>query len=315
MLHESGAGALIGGVSFHVDTASADISSRFGKGDIDTTGYGFEGTLTWYGNSGFYVDTQAGVTWYSSDIKSSTLRTTLADGNDGFGYGFSVEAGQKIALTSQWSLTPQAQLAYSSVRFDSFTDQYGADVSLDDGDSLTGRLGISADYDGDWKNASGKINRVKLYGIANSIMTFSIARMSMFRGPASSARTRRSGAVLAGVARSVGRTTGTQSTAKPLPAPASRTSATATPLGRRSGSACRSRLCSRVGSHTHVDSASNMAPLLLCSTRGSVTVVCSSGNLEGFPPRLPAVEMPSFRPPAAHPGVQLQIASRLSPEA
>lgn len=167
MLHESGAGALIGGVSFHVDTASADISSRFGKGDIDTTGYGFDGTLTWYGNSGFYVDTQAGVTWYSSDLKSSTLRTTLTDGNDGFGYGFSVEAGQKIALTNQWSLTPQAQLAYSSVRFDSFTDQYGADVSLDDGDSLTGRLGISADYDGDWKDASGKINRVKLYGIAN----------------------------------------------------------------------------------------------------------------------------------------------------
>ncbi|MGR9205171.1 autotransporter family protein [Rhizobium leguminosarum] len=167
MLHESGAGALIGGVSFHVDTASADISSRFGKGDIDTTGYGFEGTLTWYGNSGFYVDTQAGVTWYSSDLKSSTLRTTLADGNAGFGYGFSVEAGQKIALTNQWSLTPQAQLAYSSVRFNSFTDQYGADVSLDDGDSLTGRLGISADYDGDWKDASGKINRVKLYGIAN----------------------------------------------------------------------------------------------------------------------------------------------------
>jgi fibronectin-binding autotransporter adhesin len=35
MLHESGAGALIGGVSFHVDTASAEVSSRFGKGDID----------------------------------------------------------------------------------------------------------------------------------------------------------------------------------------------------------------------------------------------------------------------------------------
>jgi outer membrane autotransporter protein len=172
MLHESGAGALIAGVSFHVDTASADISSRFGKGDIDSTGYGFDGTLTWYGNSGFYVDTQAGVTWYSSDIKSSTLRTTLADGNDGFGYGFSVEAGQKIALTSQWSLTPQAQLAYSSVRFDSFTDQYGADVSLDDGDSLTGRLGLSADYDSDWKVASGKSGRSKLYGIANLYYDF-----------------------------------------------------------------------------------------------------------------------------------------------
>nr|WP_246732618.1 autotransporter outer membrane beta-barrel domain-containing protein [Rhizobium leguminosarum] len=172
MLRESGAGVLIGGVSFHVDTASADISSRFGKGDIDTTGYGFDGTLTWYGNSGFYLDTQAGVTWYESDLKSSTLHTTLADGNDGFGYGFSVEAGQTIALTSRWSLTPQVQLAYSSVRFDSFTDVYGAAASLDDGDNLTGRLGISADYDRDWKDASGRTSRAKLYGIANLYYDF-----------------------------------------------------------------------------------------------------------------------------------------------
>ncbi|QKK19024.1 autotransporter outer membrane beta-barrel domain-containing protein [Rhizobium indicum] len=172
MLRGSGAGVLIGGLSFHVDTASADISSRFGTGDIDTTGYGFDGTLTWYGNSGFYIDTQAGVTWYSSDLKSSTLHTTLTDDNNGFGYGLSVEAGQKIALTNRWSLTPQAQFAYSSVRFDDFTDAYGTAASLDDGDSLTGRLGISADYDSDWKDASGKISRSKLYGIANLYYDF-----------------------------------------------------------------------------------------------------------------------------------------------
>ncbi|MBY5648459.1 autotransporter outer membrane beta-barrel domain-containing protein [Rhizobium leguminosarum] len=172
MLRENGAGALIGGISFHMNTASADISSRFGKGDIDTTGYGFDGTLTWYGKSGFYVDTQAAVTWYDSDLKSSTLQTSLANGNDGFGYGLSIEAGQKIALTSQWSLTPQAQLAYSSVRFESFTDAYGADVSLDDGDNLTGRLGVSADFDSEWKDASGKTSRSTLYGIANLYYDF-----------------------------------------------------------------------------------------------------------------------------------------------
>lgn len=172
VLRESEAGALIGGINFHMNTASADISSRFGKGDIDTTGYGFDGTLTWYGKSGFYVDTQAAVTWYDSDLKSSTLQTSLADGNDGFGYGLSIEAGQRIALTSQWSVTPQAQLAYSSVRFDSFTDAYGADVSLDDGDSLTGRLGVSADFDSEWKDASGKARRSTLYGIANLYYDF-----------------------------------------------------------------------------------------------------------------------------------------------
>ncbi len=40
MLHEGRSGALIGGLNFHFETASADISSRFGKGSIDTTGYG-----------------------------------------------------------------------------------------------------------------------------------------------------------------------------------------------------------------------------------------------------------------------------------
>ncbi|OOO52553.1 autotransporter outer membrane beta-barrel domain-containing protein [Rhizobium laguerreae] len=172
VLRESEAGTLIGGINFHMNTASADISSRFGKGDIDTTGYGFDGTLTWYGESGFYVDTQAAVTWYDSDLKSSTLQTSLADGNDGLGYGLSIEAGQKVALTSQWSLTPEAQLAYSSVRFDSFTDAYGADVSLDDGDSLTGRLGISADFDSEWKDDAGKTSRSTLYGIANLYYDF-----------------------------------------------------------------------------------------------------------------------------------------------
>ncbi|WP_261337343.1 autotransporter outer membrane beta-barrel domain-containing protein [Rhizobium leguminosarum] len=172
MLRESEDGALIGGINFHMNTASADISSRFGKGDIDTIGYGFDGTLTWYGKSGFYVDTQAAVTWYDSDLKSSTLQTSLADGNDGFGYGLSIEAGQRIAVTSQWSLTPQAQLAYSSVRLDSFTDAYGANVSLDDGDSLTGRLGVSADFDSEWKDASGKTSRSTLYGIANLYYDF-----------------------------------------------------------------------------------------------------------------------------------------------
>ncbi len=146
--------------------------------------------------------------------------------------GSASRLSQKIALTSQWSLTPQAQLAYSSVRFDSFTDQYGADVSLDDGDSLTGRLGISADYDGDWKDASGKINRVKLYGIANLYHDFLNGSDVDVSGTSLVSENQALwGAVLAWAARSVGRTTVMRSTAKPSPAPASRTSATASHRG------------------------------------------------------------------------------------
>ncbi|TIS85188.1 MAG: autotransporter outer membrane beta-barrel domain-containing protein, partial [Mesorhizobium sp.] len=128
-LAQMASGVLIGGVTVHYGTVKSDISSAFGLGSIDTTGYGFGGTLTWYGNSGFYVDAQAELTWFDSDLSSATLGKRLVKGNNGFGYGLGIEAGQKIGLQGNWSLTPQAQLSYSSVDFDSFTDPYGAVVA------------------------------------------------------------------------------------------------------------------------------------------------------------------------------------------
>ncbi|MBZ9943128.1 autotransporter outer membrane beta-barrel domain-containing protein, partial [Mesorhizobium sp. BR1-1-13] len=172
LLHESEDGVLIGGITAHYGTAVADISSVFGTGSIAATGYGVGGTLTWFGNGGFYVDTQAQATWYDSDIRSATLGTTLAEGNNGFGYALSIESGQKIALSNKWSLTPQAQLAYSDVRFDTFTDKFGTAVSPGSGDSLVGRLGLSADYEDQWADAAGQVSRTHVYGIANLYYDF-----------------------------------------------------------------------------------------------------------------------------------------------
>ncbi|WHS29945.1 autotransporter outer membrane beta-barrel domain-containing protein [Brucella sp. NM4] len=166
-LYESDAGKLIGGVTVHYGQVSTDISSIFGNGNIDTTGYGFGGTLTWYGNNGFYLDAQGQVTWYDSDLYSDTLRQGLADGNDGFGYALSLEAGKRIGLNENWTLTPQAQLIWSSVDFDSFTDPYEARVSLDKGDSLKGRLGLALGHERSWKDAEGQTSRAQVYGIIN----------------------------------------------------------------------------------------------------------------------------------------------------
>ncbi|EKJ95066.1 outer membrane autotransporter [Bradyrhizobium lupini HPC(L)] len=171
-LAESPAGTLIGGFSVHYGTASASASSLFGTGDIDTTGYGVANTLTWYGTGGFYIDAQGQLTWYDSDLHSNDLNRTLTKNNDGFGYALSIEAGQKIDFGAQWSLTPQAQLSYSSVRFANFTDPYGAAVSLGDGDTLIGRLGLSAEHDREWKDAAGRIIRSNVYGIANLYYDF-----------------------------------------------------------------------------------------------------------------------------------------------
>ncbi|RAK26812.1 outer membrane autotransporter protein [Falsochrobactrum ovis] len=167
LLHENDDGKLIGGVTVHYAHGKADIYSVHGNGDIKTDGYGFGGTLTWYGENGFYVDNQAQVTWYDSDLYSSTVQSSLVNGNSGFGYALSIETGKRITMDDHWSLTPQAQLVYSNVRFDSFTDQFNGHVSREKAASLQGRLGISADYQNSWLNDQGMMNRSYAYGIAN----------------------------------------------------------------------------------------------------------------------------------------------------
>ncbi len=163
---EGDAGKLIGGINAQYGTIDTDVSSLVGGGDISTTAYGVGASLTWYGLSGFYVDGQAGATWYDSDLKTSLLGD-MADGNNAFGYALSIEIGQRLEFAGAWALTPQAQLVYSSVEFDDFTDALGADVSMGDGESLKGRAGLALEYQDSWKDGSGDIQRASVYGIAN----------------------------------------------------------------------------------------------------------------------------------------------------
>nr|WP_309082870.1 autotransporter outer membrane beta-barrel domain-containing protein [Chelativorans sp.] len=78
-------------MSLHYGTFSADVASIHGDGSIDGSGYGAGGTLTWYADNGFYVDGQAQVTWFDSDLESSTAGLVLEDGNEGVGYALSLE--------------------------------------------------------------------------------------------------------------------------------------------------------------------------------------------------------------------------------
>ena len=94
--------------------------------------------------------------WYENTFRSSTASKKLAEGKHGFGYAFSAETGRRIALNDRWSLTPQAQLMWSSVSFGRFRDVWDTRVSLRNGDSLTGRLGIAADYRHSGQDARGR---------------------------------------------------------------------------------------------------------------------------------------------------------------
>ena len=53
----------------------------------------------------------------------SEVALEVGDRNSALGYAIGVEAGQRFTLDGDWSLTPQAQLVYSSIDFQSFTDR------------------------------------------------------------------------------------------------------------------------------------------------------------------------------------------------
>ncbi|QQO34452.1 autotransporter outer membrane beta-barrel domain-containing protein [Bradyrhizobium diazoefficiens] len=163
-------GRLIVGITAQYVQSTANIASFFGNGRIRADGSGVGGTLTWYGNNGFYVDAQAQSMFYHSDIFSA-LVGTMTHGNQGFGYGFSVESGKRFGIGNGWWLTPQAQLAYSKVSFDSFADRFNALVSIGNADSLLGRAGLSLNHQKTWNNDSG-IVRSDVYAIGNVYYEF-----------------------------------------------------------------------------------------------------------------------------------------------
>jgi outer membrane autotransporter protein len=123
--------------------------------------------LTWYGNEGLYVDAQAKATWYNSDLKSKLLGASLASSNNGMGYALSIEAGQRYVISEAWALIPQAQLTYSSVDFDDFSDVFGTNVQLNRGYSIEARIGVSAEYSSSWKDNDGLTSTSRYYVVGN----------------------------------------------------------------------------------------------------------------------------------------------------
>ncbi|WP_448146194.1 autotransporter family protein [Labrys miyagiensis] len=167
--YETGAGDLTVGAYAMVGTSHADIdvsrdpatgAARSGK--ITTTGYGLGGNLTWLGADGLYADAVGQLTFYESSLSNKA-----GGDNQGWSGTASLEIGKRFELGSGWSVVPQAQLAYTHVDFDSFTDINSSRVTLGDGDSLRGRLGLRVENNASWKNGEGKTDRLQIYGIAN----------------------------------------------------------------------------------------------------------------------------------------------------
>ncbi|MBF9058609.1 autotransporter outer membrane beta-barrel domain-containing protein [Rhodobacterales bacterium HKCCSP123] len=147
---------LTAGVNLSFSNGTTHVASPHGNGSIDTDGWSLGGTLTYEAQSGLYIDAQGRITWFDSDLMGAT-------GNSGQSFAISVEVGQEIALQDGWSVVPQAQLTYTNVDFDSFVGPFGETVTIEDGDSLIARLGISVDRE--WSGSNGSQNSV--YGLLN----------------------------------------------------------------------------------------------------------------------------------------------------
>ena len=134
------------------------IQSRNARGPAALVTHG--GTVT--NADGLYADGVGQLTWYDSDLSNK-----LGGNDEGWSSALSLEVGKRLPFGSGWALVPQAQLAWTHVDFDSFTDENGSVNELGKGDSLTGRGGLRLEKLDSWKDSDGQARRLRLYRVAS----------------------------------------------------------------------------------------------------------------------------------------------------
>ncbi|WP_454818611.1 autotransporter outer membrane beta-barrel domain-containing protein [Labrys neptuniae] len=157
-----GAYATVGRSWVKVDTTRDPVTGAArSKGKITSNGYGVGVNATWLGNDGLYADAIGQFTWYDTNLSNKN------GSSQGWASALSLEVGKRFDVGSGWSVVPQAQLSWTHVDFSSFTDTLGNRVSLGDGDSVLGRVGVRVENLASWKGEDGETRRLQFYGIAN----------------------------------------------------------------------------------------------------------------------------------------------------
>ncbi len=143
ILSDAANGTLYGGLSVFYGDASSTVTTGTASGNVDTDSLGLNLSATWLDTRGFYVDTQLQYARNSSDASDPSTGLSQND-IESDEISASVEVGRPIEVKPGLVLIPQAQLAYSTLSVDEFTGSSGNQVTFDDADSLTARLGVSA---------------------------------------------------------------------------------------------------------------------------------------------------------------------------
>ncbi|WP_099140329.1 autotransporter outer membrane beta-barrel domain-containing protein [Xenorhabdus kozodoii] len=166
--YENDQGSVVGGVFLQYANINADVGSVHGEGKIRAKGYTLGATSTWYGNNGFYVDGLTQFTYFDNDLDSKTAGQRLGTGKSALGYALSLETGRRLDLNPKWSLIPQAQLIFSSVKMNDFQDTFGTKIHFDQSENIKLRVGATIDYNQKWRDALNKDEKAThLYGLFN----------------------------------------------------------------------------------------------------------------------------------------------------
>ena len=170
------AGAYLHYADSHTDEI-VGVGPRPRNGEINSDASGWGAHLNWHRDE-FYAAFQGKVIWNDGDIQAAHLDT----GFDAFGYSLGIEAGQKMKISEQLHIIPQAQLSYLRVDIDDLsvaartigegdnaTVLPGYRVGYDNSVSLRGRLGLGME----WQPAltAGHTNK-RLYGRVGMLMEF-----------------------------------------------------------------------------------------------------------------------------------------------
>ena len=147
-------GNMVLGASMWHGTSTSDVSSSVGTSGIDVRSQAAALMASWWSPEGLYASGQTQYVRFLSDISADGL--SLVEDNEGIGITTSAELGYRFAVPlggMEFEVAPQAQLVWSHVGFKDFAGLQGELVSLEDGDLVTGRLGLS--WDGEWQTAEG----------------------------------------------------------------------------------------------------------------------------------------------------------------
>ncbi|WP_043063048.1 autotransporter outer membrane beta-barrel domain-containing protein, partial [Brucella anthropi] len=129
--------------------SSFDVRGRTADGSISSKGLG--GYVTWQQKAptdrkpgtGAYVDAVVKQNWLEFGVNAKSVSGfDLQNGYKGKATTASIETGYGFDLGNNVVLQPQAQLTWSKVKADSFTDSYGIAVHGQEAESLIGRIGV-----------------------------------------------------------------------------------------------------------------------------------------------------------------------------